>query len=162
VRRSPRHCGSPRISAAADDRTFVLLQSPETSLHDLVWCFLLRVAANGRSVKVTRLRVSIPASMVIDNAALSPDGTRLAMSAQWSCRTNRCADAGIRVADLATGKATTWTTRVNGAPSNVSWAGYRLAGRGGDRLRSRCLRHPGRQGCHHLRGQERSYLDGAD
>jgi hypothetical protein len=113
----------PTISGAADDRTFVLMESGNTSVHDVVWCFLLRVAANGRSLKVTKLPVSVPSSMAIDNAALSPDGTRLAMSAQWSCKARRCDDAGIRVVDLATDSVRSWTTQVNGAPFNVSWAG---------------------------------------
>jgi hypothetical protein len=114
---------SPSVTGAGDDRTFVLMESGQTSVHDVVRCFLLRVAANGRSVKLTRLSVSIPSSMAIDDAALSPDGTRLAMTAQWSCGASRCDEAGIRVADLATGSATSWTTHVNGAPFNVSWAG---------------------------------------
>jgi hypothetical protein len=113
----------PSITGAADDRTFVLMESGQTSVHDVVWCFLLRVAANGRSVKLTKLKVSIPSSMAIDNAALSPDGTRLALSVQWSCHPSRCDEAGIRVVDLATRSVTSWTTQVNGAPFNVSWAG---------------------------------------
>jgi hypothetical protein len=61
--------------------------------------------------------------MAIDNAALSPDSHRLAMTAQWSCHPSRCDGVGIRVVDLATGHATSWTTQANGAPFNVSWAG---------------------------------------
>jgi hypothetical protein len=115
----------PSITGADDDRTFVLMESGQTSVHDVVWCFLLRVAANGRSVTLRKLPVSVPPSMAIDNAALSPDGTRLAMTAQWSCsaRYARCDDAGIRVVDLATGSITSWTTHVDGAPFSVSWAG---------------------------------------
>ncbi len=113
----------PSITGAAGDRTFVLVESGQTSVDDVVWCFLLRVAANGRSVKLSKLPVSIPSSMAIDDAALSPDGTRLAMAAQWSCGARRCDDAGIRVVDLATGNVASWTTQVNGAPFKVSWAG---------------------------------------
>jgi hypothetical protein len=115
--------GGPSISGAADDRTFLLMESGQTSVHDVVWFFLLRVAANGRSVKITKLAISIPSSMAIDFAALSPDGTRLAMTAQWSCHATRCDEAGIRVLDLATGSVTSWTTKANGAPFSVSWAG---------------------------------------
>ena len=114
---------APSITGAADDRTFVLMESSQTSVHDVVWCFLLRVSASGRSVKLTKLPVSVPSSMAIDDVALSPDGTRLAMTVQWSCGTRRCDEAGIRVVDLATGSVTSWTTQVNGAPFNVSWAG---------------------------------------
>jgi hypothetical protein len=113
----------PTITGAGDDRTFVLMESGNTSVHDVVWCFLLRVAASGRAVTLTKLPVSVPSSMAIVDAALSPDGTRLAMDAQWRCHPSRCDEAGIRVVDLATGGVTSWTTRVNGAPFNVSWAG---------------------------------------
>ena len=158
---------APSVTGAADDRTFVLMESGQTSVHDVVWCLMLRVAANGRSVTLTKLPVSIPSSMAIDDAALSPDGTRLAMTAQWSCHATRCDEAGIRVVDLATGSVTSWTTHVNGAPFNVSWAGddelafewqtglkdppagqrtgYRLirvSGTGGDLLAGRAIASP--------------------
>lgn len=113
----------PTISGAADDRTFVLMEGTESAVHDVVWCFLLRVAANGRSVKVTKVPISFPSSMAIDDTALSPDGTRLAMDAQWSCGKTRCAGAGIRVVDLATGNVRSWTTQASGHPVRVSWAG---------------------------------------
>ena len=61
--------------------------------------------------------------MAIDETALSPDGTRLAMDAHWSCGKTRCAGAGIRVVDLATGNVRSWTTQANGNPVGVSWAG---------------------------------------
>ena len=85
---------APSITGAADDRTFVLMESGQTSVHDVVWCFLLRVSASGRSVKLTKLPVSVPSSMAIDDAALSPDGTRLAMTVQWSCGTGAVTKPG--------------------------------------------------------------------
>jgi hypothetical protein len=116
---------SPSITGAADDQTFVLMESGQTSVNDVVWCFLLRVSADGRSLHVSKLLVSVPSSMAIDDAALSPDGTRLAMSAQWACssKQERCDYSGVRVVDLATGAVTSWTTQANGAPFNVAWAG---------------------------------------
>jgi hypothetical protein len=114
---------NPTISGAADDRTFVLTEETSPVVHEVVWCFLLRVAANGRSVKVTRVPISFPPSMRIYDTALSPDGTRLAMTTQWSCGKTRCAGAGIRVVDLATGHVRSWTTQANGMPLSVSWAG---------------------------------------
>ena len=59
---------APSITGAADDRTFVLMESGGTSVHDVVWCYLLRVAANGRSVKLRKVPVSVPSSMAIDTA----------------------------------------------------------------------------------------------
>jgi len=114
---------NPTIIGAADDRTFVLTEETNPVVHEVVWCFLLRVAANGRSVKVTRVPTSFPSSMRIYDTALSPDGTRLAMTAQWSCGKTRCAGAGIRVVDLATGHVRSWTTQANGTAFTVSWAG---------------------------------------
>jgi hypothetical protein len=166
---------SPSITGAADDRTFVLVETGNTSVHDVLWCFVLRVGANGRSVKLSKLPVSIPSSMAIDNAALSPDGTRLAMTAQWSCHPGRCDDAGIRVVDLSTDSVTSWTTQANGAPFNVSWAGndelafewqtsfkhppagqrtgYRLisvAGMGGNLLAGRAIASPVAEPTHYV------------
>jgi hypothetical protein len=114
---------NPTISGAADDRTFVLTEETDPVVHEVVWCFLLRVAANGRSVRVTRVPISFPSSMRIYDTALSPDGTRLAMTAQWSCGKTRCAGAGIRIVDLATGDVRSWTTQANGTAFSVSWAG---------------------------------------
>ncbi len=118
----------PTISAAADDRTFVLTESGQAGIHHLAWFFLLRVAADGRSAKLTKLPLSTPSSMPIDSAALSPDGTRLAMTAQWSCGATRCAEAGVRVVNLATESVTSWTTEANGTAFSVSWVGnHKLA-----------------------------------
>jgi hypothetical protein len=61
--------------------------------------------------------------VAIDDVALSPDGTRLAMTAQWGCGHGACRYTGIRVANLATDAVTIWSTRTNGAPFNCSWAG---------------------------------------
>lgn len=112
----------PSITGAANDRTFVLMETNDTSVHSIVWLFRLQVSASGRSIRVTRLPVHVPPTMAIDNVALSPDGTRLAMTAQWDCGQNRCQHAGIRVVNLATGATTTWSTRANGAPFNGSWS----------------------------------------
>jgi Transposase len=46
----------PNITGAADDRAFVLVESGQTSVHDVVWCFLLSVSANGRSVSSPSFR----------------------------------------------------------------------------------------------------------
>lgn len=112
---------SPAISAAADGRTFVVMESRWTSIDDAVWLFRLRVSGSG-AVRVTRLPESVPPSWGIQQMALSPDGTRLAMTAQWGCGNSRCQHTGIRVVTLATGAVTLWSTHVNGAPFNVSWA----------------------------------------
>jgi len=114
---------SPSITAAANDRTFVVMETNLTSSNSIVWLFRLQLSASGRSIKVTRLPVHVPSTMAIDNVALSPDGSRLAMTTQWDCGQSRCQDAGIRVVNLATGAVTTWSTHANGAPFNGSWVG---------------------------------------
>jgi len=114
---------SPSITAAANDRTFVVMESNLTSVDDIVWLFRLQVSASGRSIRVSRLPVHVPPTVAIDDVALSPDGTRLAMTAQWNCGKRACQYAGIRVVNLATDATTIWSTHVNGAPFNSSWAG---------------------------------------
>ena len=112
----------PSITAAGDDRTFVIMEQSDTPRVYLF--YRLRVAANGRSATLSRLPVSVPAYLALTDVALSPDGTRLAMDVQHcNAKTESCPYTGIRVVTLATGAVSTWTTRANGAPFNVSWGG---------------------------------------
>jgi hypothetical protein len=115
----------PSITAAGNNRTFVVTETNMTSAQSIVWLLRLQVSDSGRSIRVTRLPVHVPRTMAVDDVALSPDGTRVAMTAQWDCGTKRCQHEGIRVVDLATGAVTVWSTHVNGAPFNGSWAGDR-------------------------------------
>lgn len=114
---------APSIAGAANDRTFVVMETNHTSVDSIVWLFRLQLSASGRSIQVTRLPVHVPPTMAIDDIALSPDGSRLAMTAQWNCGQYRCQYTGIRVVNLATAAITIWSTHTNGAPFNVSWAG---------------------------------------
>jgi hypothetical protein len=114
---------APVITGAADDRTFVVMETNNARAHSVVWLFRLQVSASGRSIRVTRLPAGVPPAVAIDDVALSPDGSRLAMTAQWDCGQAACQHTGIRVVSLATGATTTWSTRANGAPFNGSWAG---------------------------------------
>jgi hypothetical protein len=110
--------GGLSITGAGDDRTFVITEQP----GNVIGFYLLRVATNGRSANLSRLKISLPRSLAVSDAALSPDGTRLAIDVQ-DCSAKTCQYTGIRVVTLATGAVTTWTTRANGSPFNVSWAG---------------------------------------
>ncbi len=114
---------SPSITAAANDRTFVMMESNDTSINDIVWLFRLQVSASGRSIRLSRLPVHVPPTVAVDDVALSPDGTRLEMTAQWNCGHQACQYAGIRVVNLATDATTIWSTRVSGGPFNGSWVG---------------------------------------
>ncbi len=137
---------SPLITAAGDDRTFVITelgQEPAgkatrtiqlgnhttqvpANWERLAKFYLLRVAANGRSASVTRLPIGLPGNLGVTDVALSPDGSMLAIGAQ-SCQmadgTLHCRYSGIRVITLATGAARNWTSQVPGTPDTLSWAG---------------------------------------
>ena len=145
------------ITGAGDDRTFVIYQTATVSPVDRLARFLLlRVSADGRSARLTKLRLKVPRSLAVDYAALSPDGSRLAMQEQYCPDPGSCKYTGVRVITLATGKVRTWTTTENDAPFNVSWAGnsavaflwgyhYRqldVTGQGGDLLASRVIASP--------------------
>ena len=113
--------GGLSITAAGDDRTFIITEQPGPPVMGF---YLLRVAANGRSAKLSRLALSIPGDLSVSDVALSPDGRRIAMDVQHcSVKTQSCPYTGVRVITIATGVVSTWTTRANGAPFNVSWAG---------------------------------------
>jgi len=156
----------PSITAAGDDHTFLITELGQSPGHELVWFFLLKVAANGRSASLTKLALSIPGYWSMTDDALSPDGTRLAIDVQH-CTTNACPSVGIRVVTLATGAVSSWLTRANGASFSVAWVGddhlsflwqagsqhpahggqtsYRLlslAGSGGDLLAARPIASP--------------------
>jgi hypothetical protein len=152
------------ISAAADDRTFVITETGGSGPdHNLVRFYELRVTPNGRSASLTRLPIKVPGSLAVDTAALSPDGTRLAMQEQ-SCYQGGCYYTGIRVVTIATGAVRTWTTRANGAPFEVSWAGnstvafqwdqgYRLlsvTGAGGNLLAGPAIASPPAEPTHYI------------
>lgn len=148
--------GAEWISGAADGRTFVMNNG-----NDL---FRLRLAADGRSVRISRLPITL--TNVVDDVELSPDGTTIAIGSQTCARTGNQCRSTIRLASLATGATRAWKT---GAPAQLgmsiswdgnahvlfSWApthpapsnpsGYRLldvAGRGGSLLSARTLHLP--------------------
>jgi hypothetical protein len=111
----------PSITGAANDRTFVVMEMNHASVSSIVWLFRLQISASGQSIRVTRLPVRVPPAMAVDDVALSPDGTKLAMTAQWNCGQAACEYTGIQVVNLATGMTTIWSTRADGAPFNGSW-----------------------------------------
>jgi hypothetical protein len=125
---------SPSITAAGDDRTFIITESGQDTAPaqaapakavTVSRYYLMRVAADGRSASVRRL--SIPLSRYATDGfgadiALSPDGAQVATALQ-ACHQGGCQYTGVQVVTLATGASRTWTTTVRGAPFSVSWAG---------------------------------------
>jgi hypothetical protein len=112
----------PSITAAGDDRTFVVME--QSDVPKVVKFYRLHLAANGRSVAFSPLPVSVPGYLSVQDVAMSPDGTRLAMDVQH-CNKTACQYSGIRIVTITTGAASMWVTRANGASFNVSWAGNR-------------------------------------
>jgi hypothetical protein len=114
----------PGITAAADDRTYLLTETNGSGPdHWQARFYLLRVAADGRSATVRKVPISWPRTLAPDQqAALSPDGTQLAMDVQ-ACYVGGCHYSGVRVITIATGAVRSWTTHVQGAPFQLSWAG---------------------------------------
>ena len=79
------------VSAAGDDRTFVLDEQSyvkpkypfptpgQSGPHSF---YLLRLSSAGRVSSLGRLRVTVPATQALNAFALSPDGQRLALAVQ--------------------------------------------------------------------------------
>jgi len=102
------------VSAAGDDRTFVLDEQtwvkpkypfPTTGYPGSHSFYLLRLSPAGRVSSLSRLRVTVPATQVLNAFALSPDGTRLALAAapkKGPARTD------LEVVTLSTGSTRVW------------------------------------------------------
>jgi hypothetical protein len=103
------------VSAAGDDRTFVLdEQSYVKPKHPFPtpWqsgphsFYLLRLSSAGRVSSLGRLRVTVPATQALNAFALSPDGQRLALAVQprkGPARTD------LEVVTLSTGSTRVWS-----------------------------------------------------
>jgi len=103
------------VSAAGDDRTFVLDEQtwvkskypfPTAGYSGPHSFYLLRLSSAGRVSSLGRLRVTVPATQVLRAFALSPDGQRLALavaSKKGPARTN------LEVVTLSTGSTRVWS-----------------------------------------------------
>jgi hypothetical protein len=106
--------GLREITAAADDRTFVI-----TDGNGL---FLLRVAADGRSARLSHLSIAAPS--LLGSVALSPDGRTLAIESQSCTGAGVCQDNAIQLVSLATGATRTWSTHALALQNIwISWDG---------------------------------------
>lgn len=109
------------ISAAADDQTFLIQQARQL--------LVLRVSPDGRSARLSQLRVSLPPTASV---ALSPDGSTAAIESMSACGTTTfganytalgCRNTEIQLISLDSGATTrTWSTEALTAQSTwVSW-----------------------------------------
>jgi hypothetical protein len=117
--------GFSGVTAAADDRTFVLTaQAPASTLHDAAGLFLLRFSPVTHTAALTALpQPRIPASDAIFGLALAPDARKLAVLVEPG-RQSSPYSYQLRVADIATSWLRTWSSRPgDGHPEALSWTG---------------------------------------
>jgi hypothetical protein len=102
------------VSAAGDDRTFVLDEQPWVKYPYPVVAagypgshsfYLLRLSSAGRVSSLSRLRVTVPATQGLDAFALSPDGQRLALAVAFKKGPAR---TDLEVVTLSTGSTRVW------------------------------------------------------
>ncbi len=121
------------VTAAADDRTFMLdtqpfdnPNSPDNQNFEPRTFLELRLSPGGDVVSMNRIAVSVPRGQLMTGFALSPDGRRLAIAVQPDNNKRDLALTEVKVITLATGATETWTadgtigTGPDDAPS-LSW-----------------------------------------
>jgi hypothetical protein len=142
----PQGTAFSEVTAAADDRTFVLAisQSPSSTSVVQAWD-LLRVSPDATSYTLRRLPIPALPGTMLDGLALSPDGTKLAvMSSGEVIQLGSVSEtpATLRVYSVRTGLALhTWqtgsgqsysyttATALNNPTNTISWLanGHELA-----------------------------------
>jgi len=122
---APRPYGTfVAVTAAADDRTFVLAASP-WRVHRVdggvnvpespTKFFLLRLGPHGRPAHLTALPIA-PLPGTAANIAISPDGSKLAVAVRGGAGTG--SSPAIQVFSLATGAERVWTWPGGGPITN--------------------------------------------
>lgn len=111
------------VSAAADDRTFVLAERPRAGTRSGGLTFRrLRLSVAGRMESLSTLPASVPAGQTLLGFALSPDADKLAVAVAPGHD-----EEEIRVYTLATGAVRTWSATSAGVgffvddPTYLSW-----------------------------------------
>jgi hypothetical protein len=126
------------VTAAADDRTFMLDTQPWVSANSNAnqnfeprTFFELRLGADGSILSLHKLSVSVPGGQLMTGFALSPDGSKLAIAVQPDNNKREPDLSEVKVIALATGATTTWTGNgvVGIGPDDarsLSWPGDEL------------------------------------
>jgi hypothetical protein len=100
------------VTAAADDRTFVLDTQPWDNANQAFaprTFLLLRLSPSGSELSQARLAVSVPGGQLMTGFALSPDGRKLAIAVQTDNNKREPDLTEVKVITLATGVTRTWT-----------------------------------------------------
>jgi len=124
------------VTAAADDRTFMLDTQPWTNPNSPNYnqnfeartFHELHLSSSGRILSVSKLSLSVPRGQLMTGFTLSPDGGKLALAVQPD---NNKRDLGltvVKVVTLATGATATWTANgtIGTGPDDarsLSWTG---------------------------------------
>ncbi len=103
------------VTAAADDRTFVLDEQPWAGQNgnqsfEPRSFILVRLNQAGLPVAMQRLAASVPRGQLVTGLALSPDGRRLAVAVEPDNVKSDPSRQEVRLYTLATGAVRTWST----------------------------------------------------
>ena len=116
------------VSGAADDRTFILDEHTFSAQSFPPNTFyLLHLSTDGRPGSVTRLPITVPSGTGLDGAALSPDGSELAVAVAPNASKGNSDLLEVKLYSVATGAVLrTWSA--NGGigfseddPEALSW-----------------------------------------
>ena len=107
------------VTAASDDRTFVVETQPYGESGTPGAFYLFHLSSSGRPGALRRLPVSLPSGQWANGIALSPDANSLAV-ATVSAPASQQQEFGIEVYSLATGTVRSWTGQ--GAPVEAKTA----------------------------------------
>lgn len=99
-----------QVSAAADDRTFVIATQASSAIPSATRFYLIRFSASSDSTAISPIAMLlVPAGAFFSGLALSPDSSKLAVSFTPNQNAPRLTEE-IRVLNLRTGALRTWTS----------------------------------------------------
>ena len=117
------------VTAAADDRTFVFSEQPQSGNQTFEPHAFYRVQLDsaGRPGQVTKLAMSVPRGELVTGLALSPDARQLAIAVQPDNVKSEPNLQEVRLYTLATGAVRTWSGNgtIGSGPDDarsMSWA----------------------------------------
>ena len=114
IQPSVAHGTIAAVTAAADDRTFVLDEQRWTTTNfdqefQARTFYEFRLSSSGQPGPLTRLAMSVPSGERLTGLALSPDGSKLAVAIQPGSIDKQPDLTLVKVYTLATGAVRTWT-----------------------------------------------------